>query len=300
MFFGMLSIFLPLALGYLISIKSPARLDTINQTTSRLIFIILGLMGLSLAKLDDLALNIHQILRLASCFFVCITLANLLTLPLLDALLKTKTQQNKQSVPFNTMALESVKLVFVVLGGFLLGLVWPFSLAWVDLASEGILVLLLFFIGVQLRNSGMTLKQIILNKKGMCIAAVVIVTSLLGGLLAAWLLDIPFNYGLAMASGFGWYSLAGILIGDALGPVYGGASFLLELTRELLAIMLIPLLIRRYPLTAIGYGGATAMDFTLPIIQTTGGVRCVPIAIVSGFILSALVPLLIFSFVGLG
>ncbi|WP_305416417.1 LysO family transporter [Photobacterium leiognathi] len=29
----------------------------------------------------------------------------------------------------------------------------------------------------------------------------------------------------------------------------------------------IPLVIHRYPNTAIGYAGATAMDFTLPVIQ---------------------------------
>ncbi|WP_246745158.1 LysO family transporter, partial [Vibrio cholerae] len=44
---------------------------------------------------------------------------------------------------------------------------------------------------------------------------------------------------------------------------------------------------------------ATAMDFTLPVIQTTGGVKCVPVAIVSGFILSLLVPVLILFFVSL-
>ncbi|MGB1322041.1 MAG: LysO family transporter, partial [Vibrio gallaecicus] len=49
----------------------------------------------------------------------------------------------------------------------------------------------------------------------------------------------------------------------------------------------------------IGYAGATAMDFTLPVIQTTGGVRCVPVAIVSGFILSILVPVLMLFFVSL-
>ena len=82
-------------------------------------------------------------------------------------------------------------------------------------------------------------------------------------------------------------------MGDAFGPVYGGASFMLELLSELVAlVVLIPVLIRSYPCTSIGYAGATAMDFTLPVIQTTGGVRCVPIAIVSGFILSLLVPII--------
>ncbi|MEI5710464.1 LysO family transporter, partial [Streptomyces brasiliscabiei] len=84
----------------------------------------------------------------------------------------------------------------------------------------------------------------------------------------AFILDIPIYRALAMASGFGWYSLSGILMGDAFGPVYGGASFLIELMRELVALALIPMFIGRKPCTSIGYAGATAMDFTLPVIQT--------------------------------
>lgn len=133
----------------------------------------------------------------------------------------------------------------------------------------------------------------------MIIASVIIVSSWIGGIISAMILEIPVYRGLAMASGFGWYSLAGILMGDAFGPVYGGASFMIELLRELIALVMIPMLIRSKPCTSIGYAGATAMDFTLPVIQTTGGVRCVPIAIVSGFILSLLVPILMLFFVSL-
>ncbi len=133
----------------------------------------------------------------------------------------------------------------------------------------------------------------------MAIALIIVVSSLIGGAIAAMVLDISVYKGLAMASGFGWYSLAGILMGDAFGPVYGGASFMIELLRELVALVFIPLLITRKPCTAIGYAGATAMDFTLPVIQSTGGVRCVPVAIVSGFILSLLVPVMMLFFVSL-
>ncbi|MBB3189500.1 uncharacterized membrane protein YbjE (DUF340 family) [Halomonas cerina] len=73
----------------------------------------------------------------------------------------------------------------------------------------------------------------------------------------------------------------------------GGIAFLNDLTRELVAFVLIPLVIRRHAALAIGYGGATAMDFTLPVIQQHGGVACVPIAVVSGFLLSLLSPPLI-------
>lgn len=299
MFSGMLFIFAPLVVGYLISISKKSLLDTINVTTSNLIYVILALMGLSLAALDNLGENLQLILKYTAVFFSCLGLANLAVLPLVDKFLPIKTDNVHSKLPLSSMALESAKLILVVGGGLIVGLIVPLDLSWVDTASEWILFLLLFFIGIQLRNSGLTLKQILLNKHGMVIALLIIISSMVGGSIAAMILDIDIYRGLAMASGFGWYSLAGILMGDAFGPVYGGASFMIELLRELIALVLIPLFIRTRPCTAIGYAGATAMDFTLPVIQTTGGVRCVPIAIVSGFILSLLVPVMMLFFVSL-
>ncbi|MCD9467059.1 lysine exporter LysO family protein [Photobacterium iliopiscarium] len=296
---GILLIFLPLVLGYLIPIKKTNIIEFINTQTSRLVLVILALMGLSLAGLDNLSQNLGQILLYTFTFFISISVCNLLALPWLDRLWPTPTSHIHKKLPLTKMMLESGKLVGVVALGLIIGLLLNVDLSWVEQASEHILLLLLFFVGIQLRNSGMTLRQIILNKKGVIIAAVILVTSLLGGIIAALLLGIPINNGLAMASGFGWYSLAGILIGDGLGSVYGGAAFLNELLREMLALIMIPLLINRYPNTAIGYAGATAMDFTLPVIQNCGGIRCVPIAIVSGFILSMLVPILILFFLSL-
>ncbi|WP_039860176.1 lysine exporter LysO family protein [Photobacterium sp. SKA34] len=296
---GILLIFLPLIIGYLIPLHNKKHLDFINAQTSRLVLVILTLMGLSIAALDNLSQNLNQILIYTTTFFISISVCNLAALPFLDRLWPTQTIDGHHHLPMAKMMMESVKLVFVVAAGLIVGLILNINLAWVDQASEAILLLLLFFIGIQLRNSGMTLKQIVLNKKGMIIAAVIISTSFLGGIIGALILGIPLNHGLAMASGFGWYSLAGILIGDGLGNVFGGAAFLNELLREILALILIPLLIHRYPNTAIGYAGATAMDFTLPVIQNTGGVRCVPIAIVSGFILSLLVPVFILFFLSL-
>ncbi|KMV32067.1 membrane protein [Photobacterium swingsii] len=299
MFSGMFYIFLPLIVGYLIPISNGTLLEFINKQTSRLVLVILGLMGLSLAGLDNLSQNLHHILLYTTTFFIAISACNLIALPFIDKLLPIATELQHKKLPFKDMMMESVRLILVVAGGLIIGLMLGMDLSWVDTASEIILLLLLFLIGIQLRNSGMTLRQILLNKNGMLIAAVIIVTSLLGGMIAALILGIPVKNGLAMASGFGWYSLAGILMGDGLGPVYGGAAFLNELLRELVALTLIPLMIRRYPSTAIGYAGATAMDFTLPVIQNCGGIRCVPIAIVSGFILSLLVPFLMLFFLSL-
>lgn len=299
MFSGMLFIFLPLIIGYLIPIKNASLLNHVNVLTSRLVLVILALMGLSLANLDNLSQNLEQILLYAGTFFIAISLCNLVALPFLDIRWNLATEKKQKSMPLVKMLFESFQLIFVVGGGLIVGLLINMDFSWVDKASEIILFILLFFIGIQLRNSGMTLRQILLNKKGMILASVILTTSLLGGVIAALILDIPIKNGLAMASGFGWYSLAGILMGDGLGPIYGGAAFLNELMRELVALTLIPMIINQRPAMAIGYAGATAMDFTLPVIQNCGGIRCVPIAIVSGFILSMLVPVLMLFFISL-
>ncbi len=64
------------------------------------------------------------------------------------------------------MALESLTLCGVVVLGFALGLTqWPW-LHHASAASEYALFFLLLLVGIQLRGSGMTLRQIILNRRG--------------------------------------------------------------------------------------------------------------------------------------
>jgi uncharacterized membrane protein YbjE (DUF340 family) len=196
----------------------------------------------------------------------------------------------------------SLALVGVVVLGVALGLLGRGLDGLHDGAealAEWVLYALLALIGCQLRNSGMALRQILLNRHGLAIALMLAATSLVGGLIAAPLLDLRASEGLAMAAGFGWYSLSAILVGDALGPALGGVAFFNDLARELLAFVLIPLVIQRHAALAIGYGGATSMDFTLPVIQQHGGVTCVPVAVVSGFILSLLSPPLTLFFLSL-
>jgi uncharacterized membrane protein YbjE (DUF340 family) len=78
------------------------------------------------------------------------------------------------------------------------------------------------------------------------------------------------------------------------GPVLGATAFLTNLMRESMSLLLIPLLARtRFPFLAIGVGGATSMDVTLPLIEVSCGPRAVPLAVASGAVLSSLVPLLV-------
>ena len=297
MFSGLLIILLPLVIGYLIPLHRPSALKLIARLLSWIVYVILFFMGISLAFLDNLASNLLAILHYAAVSVVIILLCNIAALMWLEQKMPWQNHHRQEKLPSRlAMALESLQLCGVVFIGFMIGLSGISFLQHATEASEYTLIFLLFLIGIQLRNNGMTLRQIVLNRRGMIVAVVVMVSSLLGGIINAFILALPLKTGLAMASGFGWYSLSGILLTESYGPVIGSAAFFNDLARELLAIMLIPGLVRRSRSTALGLCGATSMDFTLPVLQRSGGVEIVPAAIVHGFILSLLVPILMAFF----
>ncbi|MGE4532906.1 lysine exporter LysO family protein [Halomonas sp.] len=299
---GLVIVLLPLVLGYLVPVRHPAVLAAINHGVNASVYVILLLMGIGLAGLDDLGGQLSRMGGQALTLFLATSACNLAGLWWLSHRLRLAADPRRAvpGAPTSKLAAMagSLALVGVVLLGVALGLAasrlasTPIH-AGAETLAEWVLYALLALIGCQLRNSGMPLRQILLNRHGLAIATTLAATSLVGGLIAAPLLELRWNEGLAMAAGFGWYSLSGILVGDALGPALGGVAFFNDLTRELVAFVLIPLVIRRHAALAIGYGGATSMDFTLPVIQQHGGVGCVPVAVVSGFLLSLLSPPLI-------
>ena len=302
MFSGLLIVLLPLVVGYLARVRSKRLQGTINHAVNGSVYAILLLMGISLAGLENLSSQLSRLGGNALLLFTLTSAFNLVALWWLSRrlALHAGTSPAVKNAPVSKLAAMQGSLLLVgvvalgVTAGVLLGPVLGKALfSHAETLAEWVLYVLLALIGCQLRNSGMPLRQILLNRTGLAIALTLAASSLLAGLLAAPLLSLSWNEGLAMAAGFGWYSLSAILIGDQLGPLMGGVAFFNDLARELLAFVLIPLVIHRHAALAIGYGGATSMDFTLPVIQQHGGVACVPVAVVSGFILSLLSPPLI-------
>ena len=295
--YGVIIILLPLIVGYVMPLTRASLLRAVARLLSALVYIILFFMGTSLAFLDNLSSNLLSIFHIALVSLICILTCSLLAFWLLEKRVPWHHPHKTQTLPSRLqMALESLQLCGAVLAGFLLGLTQWSPLRHASTISEYALMLMLLLVGIQLRSSGMTLRQITLNRRGMMVALVSLLSALIGGMLAALVLDLPIKTGLALASGFGWYSLSGILMSESFGPVIGSAAFFNDLLRELITIMLIPLLITRQRSMTLGLSGATSMDFTLPILQRTGGMEIVPAAIVHGFIMSLLAPILIALF----
>lgn len=123
-------------------------------------------------------------------------------------------------------------------------------------------------------------------------------TTILGtwlGAMVAWLLlDRGLTDCLAVGSGFAYYSLSSIFITEYRGAELGTIALLANIIREMMTLLLTPLMAKVFgPLAPISSGGATTMDTTLPIISQTVGSRYVVLSIYHGFIVDFSVPFLV-------
>jgi uncharacterized membrane protein YbjE (DUF340 family) len=299
---GALLILAPLFLGFAFALSNRRLMTVIHYTVEGLVYFILALLGLGLGQMDGLLDQLTAMAGQVLGLVFVLLLANVAGLWLFHRWQPMRLPPSESDVRpgYRRLFLAGLKPLLAVLAGALLGYFLFAKLPMVDDVATGALMLLLFLIGLQLRNAGLSLRKLLMNRQGLGIALVLMLSSLLAGLVLIPWLEVPWYQALALASGFGWYSLSGIVIGDVLGPAWGGVAFLNDVIREIIALALIPLVITGRPAVAIGYGGATAMDFTLPVIRSSGGLACVPVAIASGFLLSFLSPVLMGVFLSLG
>ena len=294
---GLLIILVPMLIGYAFKIKNIKILQQFGKITMLLLYMILFIMGVSLGQLDNLAQQLPQIGVYALTFIVFIQGLTFLGLFIYDKLSPQPLAKTTEKMPSRwRIVLDSLKLCLVVIVGFFIGL-W--GKGWVNLpfgSSTYVLVVLIFCVGIQLRNNGISIRSVFFNQRGMITGAIFVLTSLLGGIIGAQVLNVPIVQGLAVSSGLGWYSLSSVTLNNAWGPIWGSIAFFNDLSRELMSLFIVPLFMQHYRSTAIGYTGATAIDCTLPIIQKAGGVEVLPLAFSFGFITNIAPPILLVFF----
>lgn len=99
---------------------------------------------------------------------------------------------------------------------------------------------------------------------------------------------------LAVGSGFGYYSLSSIFITEYKGAELGTIALLANIIREMVTLLLSPVLAKVFgPLAPISSGGVTSMDTTLPIIMASSCEQYSAVSIFHGFILDFSIPFLV-------
>ena len=192
----------------------------------------------------------------------------------------------------------------IALGCFLAGA----FLGWLRVLPQGVaageaavwvLYLLLVLAGMTV---GFDLKALGIIRELRCRILLVplgVVAGTLCGSTLAWFVLARFSTlslpeSLAVGAGFGYYSLATVIITRLGDPALGSVALLSNMIHEALALLLPPLLVRLTGrLGPVLAGGAAAMDTCLPVIAQTSGERCAILAVFSGMCLTLLVPVIV-------
>ena len=294
-------IFIAISLGYFLAPKLSQR---IKQFVFKILpyFSYLLLMSVAfeltqaLNHISDPAAILPPALLIAfttsvGSFFIC-----LITYKLIDR----QSIQGKISLHLFINALKNIAKAFLALGlWILLGILVTQSNLQIAFNSWYLLLMFIFLIGIELAFTQFDRSW--LSWKVLLVPAAAFVGSCLAAIVNYLILSNHFNLNeiMALAQGYGWYSMSGILFTELHSARLGGIALLTDLFREILDILLMYCLGWRFPRSAISSAGATSMDVTLAMVKQSCGTHYVPHAMMSGLILSLLAPLLISLFLNL-
>jgi len=294
-------VLMPMFIGFAIP-SNPKMTVFADKGLSYLVFIILTLIGIELSQVEGLGSQIGEIALYVITLSILTMGTGLFSLMLFDRL---KPWQAKKPVAKSKEHRVSIRgslaQVICVVIGMVIGYFLPEGYLPPENTMTVLLMILILLVGIGLKGSGITLKEVLLNRRGVEMSVIFTFAVLAGGLFFALLFsEVSWTKGLALASGFGWYSLSAIVMTEAYGAIWGSVALFNDLIREFFALIFIPVFMRKYPSASVGLGGATSLDFTLPIIQQSGGLKVVPLAISFGFIINIVSPVLMVVFSALG
>ncbi|MEG0919440.1 MAG: lysine exporter LysO family protein [Bacilli bacterium] len=162
------------------------------------------------------------------------------------------------------------------------------------------LCVLLIFVGIDIGYQGTVVENF--KKVGWRIVLIpiaIMIGTFAGSIVGSLFLPISMKESLAVGAGFGWYSLAPVVLAEYSAEI-SAISFMHNVFREVIGIILIPI-VAKY----IGYiettslPGSAAMDVCLPIVEKSTNADIAVYSFISGAALSFAVPILVPFIIGL-
>lgn len=282
-------------------------------TTGLLIFCMGASLGARETFLEELAeVGVSSVLFCLVPIICSVGVVFLLTNALMADITDRQAEERaqKEEGAEGSSANSEAVMIGVAVGALAMGVAyglsgWRFELLGVSLDavianSDYVLYALMFFVGISVGGSrGLVVKMREYRLRVFIIPAGIIVGSIIGGVVCAFVLDLDWAVGAAMASGLGWYSLSGPMMSGIAGAQIGSITFLSNLMREIVSFFTIPWIAKHlnYP-TCIAPAAATSEDTTLPMLIRCTNSETVVLSVVNGVLCSLAVPVLIEFFHG--
>lgn len=254
----------------------------------------LGSIGINCAVISLFAIG-------GSIFFVLVVERTLLPLDAIreklykDKLSLTdeiKLDQGNSNKTSPLVWIMPVSIVAGVLAGYLL--MSEKQAAILDVLLIASLILLYTGVGISLGENKKVFRYVkVLGFRILYISLAILAGSIAGGILSGKMLGIPAHISVISASGMSYYSITGAYMASVYGIEAGTYGFVVNVMREFFTVLLLPFIVRVSKGSPIAAGAAGCMDTMLVPVTKFVGVELGLVALVTGVILTFVVPILL-------
>ena len=205
-----------------------------------------------------------------------------------DALIQGSDEQSKTGFSPLIILMPACIVIGITAGYF-----WfqDMSRGILDTALTISLIFLYTGVGVSLGENKEVFQYIKrLGARVLFMPAAIFAGCICGGLISGLLLGLPLSYSVISASGMGYYSLTGAFMTETFGIEAGTYGFIVNVSRDVFTVALLPILSKISKGSPIASGAAGCMDTMLVPVTRAVGPELGMVALISGTILTFVVP----------
>ena len=205
-----------------------------------------------------------------------------------DAVIRGADEQSKTGFSPLIILMPACIIIGIIAGYFWLQ---DMSRSILDTALTVSLIFLYTGVGVSLGENKEVFQYIKrLGARILFMPAAIFAGCIAGGFISGLLLHLPYSYSVISASGMGYYSLTGAFMTETFGIEAGTYGFIVNVSRDVFTVALLPLLSKISKGSPIASGAAGCMDTMLVPVTRAVGPELGMVALISGTILTFVVP----------
>lgn len=261
----------------------------------------IGTSDAVMSNLSIIGLNCALISVGAVLFSVAVTvLFEKSIMPLEKIRLQVLAERESRGLPVPEVKEEKgglSPLVLIMPGFIALGIICGYfmfkgsDLSWLDTALTISLILLYTSVGVSLADNKAVFGYIKrLGLRVLLMPLAVFIGSVAGGLAVGVLLGVPAEWSMISGSGMGYYSLTGAFMTENYGIEAGTYGFMVNVLRDVFTVALLPVLRKISKGSPIASGAGGCMDTMLVPVTSVVGPELGMVAIISGTVITFVVP----------
>ena len=205
-----------------------------------------------------------------------------------DAVIRGADEQSKTGFSPLIILMPACIIIGIIAGNFWLQ---DISRSILDTALTFSLIFLYTGVGVSLGENKEVFQYIKrLGARVLFMPGAIFAGCICGGLISGLLLGLPLSYSVISASGMGYYSLTGAFMTETFGIEAGTYGFIVNVSRDVFTVALLPILSKISKGSPIASGAAGCMDTMLVPVTRAVGPELGMVALISGTILTFVVP----------